>query len=116
MTSALIGYPMSRAEAVRVCGASRFHNWTGTGRRPSQLGLRYTDKDQYVLGVECELGCVSNLPTLDDTMLLLMEHKKYVQVQVKTHGLDVSSLKIYPMECEEEAESYPEIRVIVWTG
>ncbi len=115
MTNAYVGLPMEKAEAIRLCGRERFDAWSGTMRKPPQLGLRYTDKGQYVLGVECEIGSVWDLPTLSTTLQLLSECERQARVQLAHHKIDISLVKIYSMEGDpEEFESFPEMRVIIW--
>jgi hypothetical protein len=66
--------------------------------------FRYTDKGQYILGLEVkEVKCLwENFVSVDNALVLILEQKNKLLQLIKKEGLDLSNLLIQPMDTDEQ--------------
>ena len=66
--------------------------------------FRYTDKGQYILGLEVkEVKCSwEAFVSVDNALVLILEQKNKLLQLIKKEGLDLSNLLIQPMDTDEQ--------------
>jgi len=100
-----VGYPISYTTACGFFGLEDHFNIVEL-IKPTGLLFKYTDKGQYILGLEVDdTICTSDkFLSCDDAILRILQLKKKVQELVAAAGLDLSTFPLEKMEFEENPE------------
>ena len=100
-----VGYPISYTTACGFFGLTDHENIEKL-IKPTGLTFEYTDKGQYILGLEVEgVTCRSDkFLSVDDAIIKIMQLKKKVMELVAAAGLDMATFPLDKMEEEENPE------------
>jgi hypothetical protein len=97
-----VGYPISYTTACGFFGLAEHDNIEEL-IKPTGLTFDYTDKGQYILGLEVEgVTCRSGkFLSVDDALIKIMQLKKKVVELVIAAGLDMTSFPLDKMGGED---------------
>jgi hypothetical protein len=98
-----VGFPISYETACSLFGISTDTNILEKIINNKGFDFCYTDKGQYILGLEVKevKDLWDNFVSVDDGLVLILEQKIKLLQLIKKEGLDLSNLLIQPMEEEE---------------
>lgn len=109
-----IGYPVEFEEVQRLCSISP-KQYCSEYKISENLKAFLTDKGQWIIGESIEIGSAWELNSVDNTIILMMETRTRVRKNIQEAKIDLSMIKIYPMEEKEKVMSYPEPFFVLWT-
>lgn len=94
-----VGYPISFETACILFNEGQ-RDLSELLSRIEETGLQfvYTDKNQYILGLEVNIGNLfDNFVNVDDSVIRILEEKKKLIELIKINNIDLSSFMLQPI-------------------
>ena len=99
-----VGFPISYETACLLFGMTINTENIEAIIKEKGFDFRYTDKGQYILGLEVKevADLWENFVSIDDGLVLILEQKIKLLHLIKKEGLDLSNLMLQPMDTDEQ--------------
>ena len=99
-----VGFPISYETACLLFGMTINTENIEAIIKEKGFDLSYTDKGQYILGLEVKevKDLWEKFVNVDKALVLILEQKIKLLQLIKKEGLDLSNLLLQPMDTDEE--------------